>query len=80
MNRSEKHSESVSQASNDKLYHLSPVKKETDHREIPPGFARSMLRWPFHNPFECVEFIPLDYRERLKDFLPDEQADETTVT
>lgn len=80
MNRSEKQSESVSKVSNDKLSHISPEKKEADHREIPPEFARSMLRWPFHNPFECVEFIPLDYHERLKDNLPDEQDNETTLT
>lgn len=80
MNRSMKDSKSVSNNSNESESSKCSVVKKTDHqdwRETTSAFARSMCRWPFHNPFECVEFIPAEYSERLKDLLPEEDENKT---
>lgn len=79
MNRSRQESQSVTTVSKENVSATLPVRKETDHRETPPGFARSMLSWPFHNPFECVESTPIEYSERIRDLIPEEQDDNATT-
>lgn len=75
MNNLRKESESIARISNETGESKPSVIEKTDH-EKRRGCSWSMLRWPFHNPFECVEFIPVEYSERLKDLIPDEEEED----
>jgi hypothetical protein len=72
MNNSREESESIARISNETEKGKPSVLEKTDHAKQ-WGCSWSMLRWPFHNPFECVEFIPVEYSDRLKDLISDEE-------